>query len=69
MLGALTGAPGSADKIAEFFHNKTREMMVSEAWTGVGKATKSVVISATSQNVLAALDAVEGNISASLFCF
>ena len=33
------------------------------------KATKSVVISATSQNVLAALDAVEGNISASLICF
>lgn len=44
MLGALTSAPSSADQIAEFFYKKTREMMVSEAWTGVGKTTKSVDI-------------------------
>ncbi|EKM53767.1 uncharacterized protein PHACADRAFT_260261 [Phanerochaete carnosa HHB-10118-sp] len=42
MLGALAGAPGSVEKIAEFFYRKTREMMVSEAWTGVGRSTKSV---------------------------
>lgn len=42
MLNALTGEHGSAEKIANFFFQKTREMMVSEAWTGVGNTTKSV---------------------------
>lgn len=42
MFDALVGAPGSADKLADFFYQKTRELMVSEAWTGVGSQTKSV---------------------------
>lgn len=44
MLQALTGAPGSVDQIVQFFYQKTKEMMISEAWTGVGKSTKSVDI-------------------------
>ena len=42
MLQTLTSAPGSADQITQFFYQKTRELMVSEAWTGVGISTKSV---------------------------
>ena len=42
MLGALTGADGATDKITSFFYQKTRELMVNQAWLGVGKTTKSV---------------------------
>ena len=42
MLQALTAAPGSADAIAGFFYDKTRELMVSEAWTLVNQTVKSV---------------------------
>lgn len=44
MIKALTDAPSSADKIAAYFANKTREMMVSESWTGTVKTAKSVDI-------------------------
>ena len=42
MLEALTGEPGSADKIAQFFYSKTRELMAREAWSGVVGQTRSV---------------------------
>ena len=42
MVQALTSAPGSADQVARFFYEKTREMMVSEAWTLVNQTVKSV---------------------------
>ena len=42
MLGAIAGDDGAESKILSFFYQKTRELMVTEAWTGVGTSTKSV---------------------------
>ncbi|KIP10018.1 hypothetical protein PHLGIDRAFT_101881 [Phlebiopsis gigantea 11061_1 CR5-6] len=44
MVAALTAAPGSADAIAQFFYDKTRETVVAEAWTLVNQTVKSVDI-------------------------
>ena len=44
MLEALTGAPGSLDKIAESFYNKTRELMISQSWPCVGQNVRNIDI-------------------------
>ncbi|KAH9932667.1 linoleate diol synthase [Amylocystis lapponica] len=43
-FGALTSAPGSADEIAGYFYQKTRELMLREAYTMVGSQTQNVDI-------------------------
>ena len=42
MLDALTGAPGSLDKIADIFYNKTRELIVSQSWPCVGEQYRKI---------------------------
>ena len=42
IIGALTGEPGSVNKIAEYFFQKTREVIVQESNALVGSTTKTV---------------------------
>ena len=42
IIGALTGEPGSMDKITEYFFQKTREVITQESNTLVGCTTKTV---------------------------
>ena len=44
MLDALTGEPGSLDKIADLFYQKTQELMKAESWPCVGKQSRNVDI-------------------------
>ncbi|GBE86547.1 Linoleate 10R-lipoxygenase [Sparassis crispa] len=43
-IGALTDARGSVDKIASFFYQTTRDLMLRESYTAVGSRTKNVDI-------------------------
>ncbi len=42
IIGALTGVPGSVDKITEYFFQKTRELITQESNAIVGSTTKTV---------------------------
>lgn len=44
MIDALVGAPGSTAKLLSYFHDKTRELMLSQSWTTVGGTSKNVDI-------------------------
>lgn len=41
-LDALIGSPGALDEIARSFYQKTRELMVAQSWSVVGKPVRSV---------------------------